>query len=101
MRQVKLGEWPAMAFAGAISAWEENRVERDSDAELSALRRKKGDPTALPFPATYTVRQLCRDYLEGHVEVHRKSKGAVEVARIFKAMLGPIADASAASITRA
>ncbi|WP_333995671.1 tyrosine-type recombinase/integrase [Burkholderia orbicola] len=101
MRQVKLGEWPAMAFAAAISAWEKNRVERDSGAELSALRRKKEDPTALPLPATYTVRQLCRDYLEGHVEVNRKTKGAVEVARIFKAMLGPIADASAATITRA
>ncbi|WP_322041582.1 tyrosine-type recombinase/integrase [Burkholderia diffusa] len=101
MRQVKLGEWPAMTFAGAISAWEKNRVERDSGTELSARRRKREDATARPSPTSYTVRELCRDYLEGHVEVNRKTKGAVEVARIFKAMLGPIADASAAAITRA
>ncbi|WP_028224063.1 hypothetical protein [Paraburkholderia ferrariae] len=49
----------------------------------------------------YTVKQFCRDYLEGYVEVNRKTKGAVEVARIFKAMLGPIADMCAATITRA
>lgn len=41
MRQVKLGEWPAMAFTAAIVAWEKNRVERDSGTELSALRRKR------------------------------------------------------------
>lgn len=35
------------------------------------------------------------------MEVNRKAKGAVEVARMFKAMLGPIADMRAASVTRA
>ncbi|KWF95339.1 alpha/beta hydrolase [Burkholderia cepacia] len=101
MRQVKLGEWPSMAFAAAIAAWEKNRVERDSGTELSALRRKRDKSTARPSPAAYTVGQVCRDYLEGYVEVNRKTKGAVEVARIFKAMLGPIVDVSAATITRA
>lgn len=101
MRQVKLGEWPAMAFAAAIAAWETSRVERDTGAELSALRRKKERAAARPSPDDYTVRQLCRDYLEGYVEVNRKAKGAIEVARIFKAMLDPIADMRAATITRA
>jgi integrase len=101
MRQVKLGAWPAMSFAAAIAAWEANRVQRDSGAELSALRRKRGKETVRPALGDYTVEQLCRDYLQGHVEVNRKTKGAVEVARIFKAMLGPIAGTSAASVTRA
>ncbi|MGU7817064.1 tyrosine-type recombinase/integrase [Burkholderia sp. AW49-1] len=101
MRQVKLGEWPAMSFAAAISAWEQNRIKRDSGTELSARHRKRAETTARRSPTSYTVRELCRDYLEGHVEVNRKTKGALEVARIFKAMLGPIADASAATITRA
>ncbi len=101
MRQVKLGEWPAMAFAAAIAVWEKNRVERDSGAELSALRRKHERAAARPSPADYTVGQLCRDYLEGYVEVNRKAKGAVEVARMFKAMLGPIANMRAVSVTRA
>ncbi|CAB3705403.1 hypothetical protein LMG27174_03910 [Paraburkholderia rhynchosiae] len=101
MRQVKLGEWPAMSFAGAIAAWEKSRVERDSGAELCALRRMTEAEATHSSPNNYTVEQLCRDYLRGHVEVDRKTKGAVEVARIFKAMLGPIADKPAATITRA
>jgi len=36
MRQVKLGEWPAMAFA-AIIAWGTNRVERDTGAHSVQL----------------------------------------------------------------
>jgi len=69
MRQVKPGEWPAMAFAAAIAAWERNRVERDSGAELSALRRKprarisltkiQGEipvPTNLPAGCTFHPR---------------------------------------------
>lgn len=101
MRQVKLGEWPAMAFTAAIAAWEKNRVERDTGSELSALRRKIEKAAARPSPNHYTVMQLCRDYLQGYVEVNRKTKGAVEVARIFKAMLGPIGEMRAATITRA
>ncbi|MEM5421278.1 tyrosine-type recombinase/integrase [Paraburkholderia ferrariae] len=101
MRQIKLGEWPAMAFAAAIAGWETNRVERDSGLELSALRRKREKAATRPSPTDYTVKQLCCDYLEGYVEVNRKPKGAVEVARIFKAMLGPIADLRAATLTRA
>lgn len=101
MRQVKLGEWPAMSFAGAIAAWQKSRVERDSGTELSALRRKPENEATCPSLGGYTVRQLCRDYLRGYVEVNRKPKGAVEVARIFKAMLGPIADMGASTVTRA
>ncbi|WP_395069792.1 tyrosine-type recombinase/integrase [Paraburkholderia silvatlantica] len=101
MRQVKLGEWPAMSFAAAIAAWEWNRAERDSGAELSVLRRKREGNATRQSPTDYTVRQLCRDYLERYVEVNRKAKGAVAVARMFKAMLGPIADMCAASVTRA
>ncbi|MEC5408625.1 tyrosine-type recombinase/integrase [Paraburkholderia sp. MPAMCS5] len=101
MRQVKLGEWPAMSFAAAIAAWEKCRVERDSGAELSALRRKQESEASRASPEDYTVKRLCRDYLQGYVEVNRKKKGAVEVARIFKAMLGPIADVRAAALTRA
>jgi integrase len=101
MRQVKLGEWPAMSYAAAISAWERSRIERDSGTELSALRRKQENEANRPSPGDYTVRQLCRDYLQGYVELNRKAKGATEVARIFRAMLGPVADTRATAVTRA
>lgn len=92
MRQVKLGEWPAMSFAAAIDAWEQSRVKRDTGAELFTLRRQQGQEATRPSAGDYTLRQLRRDYLQGHVEVNRKTKRAVEVARLFKAMLGPVAN---------
>jgi hypothetical protein len=48
----------------------------------------------------YAVKQLCRDYLVGHVEAHRKSKGAVEVKRMFDSLLGSNNDLPTSAITR-
>ncbi|MCX5540540.1 hypothetical protein M3A49_13725 [Paraburkholderia sp. CNPSo 3076] len=83
MRQIKLGEGPAMAFAAAIAGWETNRVERDSGGNY--LRCTESANKLQP----------------AHRQRTTPPKGAVEVARIFKAMLGPIADLRAATITRA
>ncbi|MHB9833876.1 tyrosine-type recombinase/integrase [Paraburkholderia terrae] len=102
MRQLKLGEWPALSFSAAIVEWEKHRTARDAGADPAAEKRQArgGVLPIRPSPSTYTVKQLCRDYLEGHIEPNRKSKGAVEVKRMFAGMLGPINDLPAASITR-
>ncbi|KVU24337.1 alpha/beta hydrolase [Burkholderia ubonensis] len=47
-----------------------------------------------------TVGDVCTAYLEGHVERNRKSKGAAEVARMFRTMIGDIAELPAAELTR-
>lgn len=47
-----------------------------------------------------TVRDICSAYLTGHVERNRQSKGAAEVARMFRTMLGDIADLPAVEVTR-
>ena len=41
MRQVKLGEWPAMGFPAAISEWEQKRAARDAGADPAAAKREK------------------------------------------------------------
>jgi integrase len=99
MRQIKLGEWPALAFPAAIAEWEKHRSARD-EGQDPAITKKQGKQAAGVPTAAYTVKELCRDYLTGHIEQHRKSKGAIEVKRIFAGMLTPIADAPAESITR-
>ena len=102
MRQLKLGEWPAMGFPAAIAVWETQRASRDGGGDPAAARRQYRQ-TGLSTPASmsgYTVKDLCRDYLIGHIEPHRKSKGASEVKRMFDGMLGPIAGLPADSITR-
>lgn len=102
MRQIKLGEWPALSYAGAIAEWERHRAARDAGEDPAAAKRRAKAPVRSSGPSsTYTVQDICRDYLAGHIEPNRTTKGAGEVARMFKAMLDPIAGLSAESITRA
>jgi integrase len=99
MRQCKLGEWPAMSYSAAISAWESMRAKRDS-GEDPALAKKRHKPPAPVSSASYTVRRLCEDFLTGHIERHRDSAGASQVRRRVMGKIGPIADKPAAAITR-
>jgi integrase len=98
MKQVKLGEWPAVSQAAAISAWEKMRTAR-ADGTDPALE-KKGKKPAPKDASNYLVRDLCRDYYEGHVERARKPKGATIIRQLFENKLTAIADLPAASVTR-
>ncbi|MDR5800678.1 integrase family protein [Caballeronia sp. LZ001] len=98
MRQIKLGEWPAMSYAAAIAEWEKLRSARDAGADPAAAKRAGKDAAATP--SQYTVRKLCDDFLAGHVERHRKAKGADIIRRIFANKLTTIAHLPAESITR-
>lgn len=93
MKQVKIGEWPAMSPAAATAEWEKLRAAR-SAGEIQS--RKLLAPVG-----PVTVRQLCDSYLVGHVERHRKLKGAKEVRRMLETMLGDFAGLRAAAVTRA
>lgn len=103
MRQTKIGEWPAMGFPAALAEWEKLRTARDEGVDAAANKRTKraGAAAGVPNPDTYTVKRLCRDYLVGYLEPTRKGKSPVEVQRMFKALLGPIDNLPAVSITRA
>jgi hypothetical protein len=46
------------------------------------------------------MRPIKLGYLIGHIEPHRKSKGATAVRRMFDGMLGLITGLAADSITR-
>ncbi|MFM0752631.1 tyrosine-type recombinase/integrase [Paraburkholderia strydomiana] len=88
--QVKIGEWPKMSVAAAVAAWEKLRAERDAGRDPGAERRAartaaSGDaPKAKGSP---TVADVLRDYVHGHINVHRKAKGAAEVRRMFDKMI--------------
>lgn len=46
------------------------------------------------------MRRLCDDYLAGHVARNRQAKGAKELARMFRTMLGDLSAAPAAMVSR-
>jgi integrase len=100
MRQVLIGHWPAMSLAAAVVAWEGLRERRDAGVDPAAAKREVRAAAKPKASDTYTVRDLCDDYLDGHVDQHRKPKGAKEMRRLMAAHLDTIADRAAVTITR-
>ena len=98
MKQTRIGQWPAMAPAEAITAWSDLRTRRD--AGENPVAEKKLKALAKPAGPGYTVRRLCDDYLDGHIAQNRKPKGAKEVRRMLDTMLASIEDLQAVALTR-
>jgi integrase len=101
MRQTALGHWPAMSLVGAASAWEARRDQRNAGTDPVLQKREAAAVKKAPKSAGYTVRQLCDDYLDGHIRKHRQPKGVKETERLFAKRLSAIADKQAATLTRA
>lgn len=99
MKQTKLGEWPAMSYAAAISAWESARTTRSAGVDISAEKRRKrqGESEA---PRQYTVKALCDEYVAGHVERHRGESASANARRLIYAGIKSIAALPPESITR-
>lgn len=47
MRQVAMGQWPAVSYAAALGVWDELRTRRDAGEDLS---KEKSDPARWPKP---------------------------------------------------
>jgi integrase len=105
LRQVKIGVWPEKSIPSAIAAWEELRKARDAGEDAAEQKRagvqqRKAEEAKRRESGEYTVRDLCDDYLAGHIKTARKKKGADEVERIFNTMLGGFGSVPAATVTR-
>jgi integrase len=104
MRQLKLGEWPAMSYPAAAVEWEKRRAERDSGADVQlqkrAARRQERDAVAAEKVKPYSVADLVQDYLAGHIDLHRKPKGRSEVRRLLEQHTAGIAERPAHLLLR-
>lgn len=104
MRQRKIGRWPAMSLAKAAAGWEELRALRDAGVDPAldqrAEKAKKAKAVKETRAGVYTIRRLVDDYLIGHIDVHRKKKGAAEVRRMMDQNLGELGLEAAASLKR-
>lgn len=101
MRQLAIGRWPALSQAKAESAWEDLRDQRKAGGDPVLQKREAAAVKKAPAAKGYTVRQLCDDYLDGHIRKHRQPKGVKETERLFTKRLDDIADKQAATLTRA
>ncbi|NDV11638.1 tyrosine-type recombinase/integrase [Crenobacter caeni] len=110
LRQVKIGQWPAMSISAAIVEWERLREAREQGVDLAearkearlAARHAAQARRARQAERPYSVFDACHDYWAGHVRPVRQKKGADEVWRMFDTMIPPdLAVLPAAELTRA
>lgn len=109
MKQLKIGVWPVISASKAVVEWEKLREIRDGGRDPAGEKRaaRATEKAALvqhrqvALQNAYSVRALCEDFLTGHVERHRATKGAKETRRLFDRMLGELGPLSATELTRA
>jgi len=101
MRQIRLGQWPAMPLTAALAAWERVKQQRDSGADPAAEKRERRQQAVVVARETaFTVRRACDEFLEAY-QGTVAPKTYAEAARLLARELGAIEDRPAASITRA
>lgn len=109
MKQVKVGEWPAMSVHAAVAEWEKLRQGRSAgddpaavrDAEKAQRAAERAAKDDALGQASYTVSAVCDDYHRGYVRLARAKKGSDEVRRMFGTMLGELASVPAHEVSRA
>ena len=96
MRQIKLGQWPALSLPAAVAKWKDIKDARslgtDPAIERKAARKVKEQ--------VYTVAQAVEDYITGHLFTNRQPVGANAVAARLRKATQSIANMPAPDITR-
>ena len=96
MRQIKIGQWPALSLPGAVTKWQELKDARSLGAD-PAMERKSARKAKLP---DYTVAQAVEDYITGHLNINRKPVGAYAIAARLRKATADIAAMPAPEVTR-
>lgn len=106
MKQIALGQWPAMTVQTAASEWETLRAKRFAGIDPGQARRnlRKQHNSKHEDPASYTVQAVVLDYLANRVDHTRKPAGALAARRALEQLLADapgFAGQAAAGLTRA
>lgn len=97
MRQVKLGQWPAMAAGMAATRWQEVKDLRDAGQDPAQAKK---DTRKAARASVYTVGHAVDDYITGHLATNREPRGAKAVAARLRIATAEIAKLPAAGVTR-
>lgn len=97
MRQIKIGQWPAMPASAAATTWQALRDQRDAGQDPAVQKKQRRKEAAR---GVYTVADMVDDYYTGHLQVNRKKDGAEAVYARLTAAIADVATDPAASLTR-
>lgn len=97
MRQIKLGQWPAMSLPEAVTRWQELKDERSKGLDPAKDKREK---RMAARASVYTVGHAVEDYIAGHLAMNRSPAGAKAVSARLRSATADLANDPAAGITR-
>ena len=87
MKQVRFGQWPAMAPLVAGAKWQELKDRRDAGEDLSTTRLFIRLGVKDGADQDYTMGEMVEDYVAGHLNIQRQPRGALLIAeRLRKAI---------------
>lgn len=102
MKQVALGQWPAVSAQAAIAQWQALRDAKAQGTDPATQRKADRQPKSAA-PTNYTVRHLVDDYITGHIIHNRKVAGAEASKRLLSNLLAvdpDFASKPATAVTR-
>ena len=102
MRQVRLGQWPGMALANAVSAWGAARAQKEAGHDPAGARRQAVQDRRAGAAAP-AVRDLLMQFAD-HLDTQRQAEGGARARRALERLLAHEADFAAAAphaVTRA
>lgn len=103
MKQVRIGQWPAMPAHAAASAWQALRDQRETGVDPVEQRKAARQAVKVEAPAVYTVRKLVLDFRDGHLCQSRKPAGFKAAERMLESVLDDnpeFAEKAADAVTR-
>lgn len=76
IKQIKLGEWPAMGLGDAVAKWAELRDQRSLGVDLVDEKKKAKAPKIKNIGEFQTMRELLEDFLDNFIDKERKLASA-------------------------
>ena len=96
MRQIKIGQWPALSLPAAVTKWQELKDARSQGVDPAQERKQARQAKA----QAYTVADCVAHYITEHLQVNRQQAGANAVSARLLNAVADIADMPAHDVTR-
>lgn len=85
LKQISLGQWPAMGLADAITSWNQTKDQKAGGIDPVAARKQAGNSKATPSSAN-TVHGLL-ELFAGHLESQRKADSALAARKALMRLM--------------
>lgn len=100
LKQVKLGQWPAMSPAQAAAEWQAARDLREQGRDPADERKLARKALAQPVAQVYTLARLVDDYAARYLMVNREAKGARNIEQRLRNAISGRESTSVAEVGR-